>query len=100
MEKNHVSPGIPGKKASAVGYNSEEGVPRLLAKARAREAERMIALAREAGIEIVEDPALAVLLDAGLEPGDWIPPWCWEGVAKILAFVFSKENPEKKQVLR
>lgn len=97
MEENHDSPEIRGKKASAIGYNSEEGIPRLLAKGRDREAERIIALAREAGIEIVEDPAMAALLDAGIEPGDWIPPWCWEGVAKILAFVFAKENSGKQR---
>jgi flagellar biosynthesis protein len=86
-----VPPEIHGKKAAALGYDPAEGVPRLLAKGRDREAERIIALAREAGIEIVEDSALAVFLDAGVEPGDWIPPWCWETVAKILALVFSKE---------
>ena len=73
-------------------YNREEGVPRLLAKGKGREAERIIALAREAGIEIVEDTALAALLDAGIKPGDFIPPWCWEAVAKILAFVLSEEE--------
>ena len=80
------------KKASALVYNQEEGIPRLLAKGRGREAERIIALAREAGIEIVEDTALAALLDAGVKPGDFIPPWCWEAVAKILAFVLSEEE--------
>jgi flagellar biosynthesis protein len=92
MEETHGSP-PQGKKASALGYNPQEGVPRLLAKGKDREAERIIALAQEAGIEIVEDPALAALLDAGVEPGEWIPPWCWEAVAKILAFVFAKERP-------
>ena len=80
------------KKASALAYNSEEGIPRLLAKGRGPQAERIIAIARDAGIEIVEDTALAALLDAGVKPGDFIPPWCWEAVAKILAFVFSKEE--------
>ena len=80
------------KKASALAYNSEEGIPRLLAKGRGREAEQIIALAKEAGIEIVEDTALAALLDTGIEPGDFIPPWCWEAVAKILAFVLLKEE--------
>jgi len=80
------------KKASALVYNREEGVPRLLAKGRDREAERIIALARAAGIEIVEDTALAALLDTGVKPGDFIPPWCWEAVAKILAFILSKEE--------
>ena len=80
------------KKASAVCYNSDEGVPRLLAKGRGWEAEQIIALARKEGIEIIEDTALAALLDAGVNPGDFIPPWCWEAVARILAFVFSKEE--------
>jgi len=80
------------KKASAIIYNREEGIPRLLAKGRGWEAERIIALAREAGIEIVDDTALAALLDAGVKPGDFIPPWCWEALAKILAFVLSEEK--------
>jgi flagellar biosynthesis protein len=80
------------KKASALEYKREDGIPRLLAKGRGREAERILALAREAGIEIVEDSALAALLDAGVKPGEWIPPWCWEAVARILAFVLTKER--------
>jgi len=64
----------------------------MLAKGRGRDAEKIIALAREAGIEIVEDTALAALLDAGVKPGDFIPQWCWEAVARILAFVLSKEK--------
>jgi type III secretion system FlhB-like substrate exporter len=80
------------KKASALAYNQEEGIPRLLTKGRGHAAEKIIALAREAGIEIVEDTALAALLDAGVKPGNFIPPWCWEAVARILAFVLSKEE--------
>jgi flagellar biosynthesis protein len=80
------------KKASALSYNQEEGVPRLLAKGKGREAEKIIALAKAAGIEIVEDTALAALLDTGVKPGHFIPPWCWEAVAKILAFVLSREE--------
>ena len=80
------------KKASAIVYNKEEGIPRLLAKGRGLDAEKIIALAKEAGIEIVEDKTLAALLDAGVKPGDFIPPWCWEALAKILAFVLSEEE--------
>ena len=80
------------KKASAVVYNREESAPRLLAKGRGLEAERIIALAREAGIKIVEDSAMAALLDTGVKPGEFIPPWCWEAMAVILAFVLSEEE--------
>ena len=80
------------KKASALVYNQDDGVPKLLAKGKGHIAERIIAIAKEEGIDIVEDSALAALLDAGVEPGDFIPPWCWEAVAKILAFVLSEEE--------
>jgi flagellar biosynthesis protein len=82
---------IRHKKASALGYDPADEAPRIIASGRGREAERMILLAREAGITVVEDAALAALLDAG-KPGDYIPPWCWEAVAGILAFVLAKEK--------
>ncbi|MDR1929494.1 MAG: EscU/YscU/HrcU family type III secretion system export apparatus switch protein [Treponema sp.] len=88
--------GVKGKKAAAVAYDpswSEKGgpsAPLVLAAGKGREAERIIAAAGEAGIAVVEDPALAVLLEAA-GPGE-IPPWCWEAAAKILAFVLEKER--------
>jgi flagellar biosynthesis protein len=81
-----------GKIASAIGYELSDPAPRLLASGRGREAERIIALAEQAGITVVEDPALAALLDTGVKTGDMIPMWCWEAAAKILAFVLSKEK--------
>jgi type III secretion system FlhB-like substrate exporter len=87
-----VSSAFLERKAVALGYNPDEGLPRLLAKGRGPEAERIIKIAREAGVEIVEDTALASLLEAGVKPGDWLPVWCWEAVAKILAFILTKEK--------
>ena len=78
------------KTASAIGYKHGDPAPKLLASGRGKEAERIIAIAKEAGVEVVEDAALAVLLDETASPGDFIPSWCWEAAAKILAFV-SKE---------
>jgi flagellar biosynthesis protein len=75
------------KIASAIAYKPEDPAPRLLAAGRDREAERIIAIARDAGIEIVEDPALAALLDTEVKTGEIIPVWCWEAAAKVLAFV-------------
>ena len=80
------------KRASAIMYNRDEALPQLVAKGRGLEAQRIIALAKEAGIEVVEDAALAALLDTGVKPGDFVPPWCWEALAKILAFVLSEEE--------
>ncbi|MDR0622849.1 MAG: EscU/YscU/HrcU family type III secretion system export apparatus switch protein [Treponema sp.] len=80
------------KIASAIGYAREDPAPRLIVSGRGGEAERIIMLAKKAGIAVVEDPALAVLLDTGVKTGDIIPVWCWEAAAKILAFVLSKEK--------
>ncbi|GHV12698.1 hypothetical protein FACS189491_06200 [Spirochaetia bacterium] len=80
------------KIASAISYNTEDPAPRLTAAGRDREADRIIAIAREAGVEIVENAPLAALLDAEVKTGDIIPVWCWEAAAKILAFVLAKEK--------
>ena len=79
------------KRAAAIAYTPDEPAPRIIAAGRDRDAERIIMIAKNAGIEIVEEPALAAFLEAG-KAGDYIPPWCWEAVAKILAFVISKEK--------
>jgi hypothetical protein len=34
---------------------------------------------------------MAALLESG-RTGDFIPVWCWEAAAKILAFVLTREN--------
>ncbi|MDR3193585.1 MAG: EscU/YscU/HrcU family type III secretion system export apparatus switch protein [Treponema sp.] len=75
-----------------MAYEAGETAPRLVARGRDYEAERIIAIAREAGVTVVEDPALAALLDGGVKIGDTIPVWCWELAAKALAFALSKEK--------
>jgi flagellar biosynthesis protein len=81
-----------GKLASAISYDPGEGIPIVAASGRGREAERIIEIARKAGVAVIEDPALAFLLDAGVKPGEFIPSQCWEAVARILAFIFEKEE--------
>ena len=83
------------KIASALGYSSGDPAPELLASGRGREAERIIAIAKESGVAVVEDAALASLLDTSAKPGDFIPEWCWEAAAKVLAFVMKAENRKK-----
>ena len=84
------------KTASAIGYSAEDAAPRVLATGRGRTAERIVALARDAGVAVIEDPALAFLLDATVKTGDIIPVWCWEATAKILAFVFAQKDSDEK----
>ena len=79
------------KIASAIGYSSPDPAPVLLASGRGREAQRIIDIAQEAGVAVVEDAALAALLDSA-KPGDFIPVWCWEAAAKALAFVIKTDK--------
>lgn len=79
------------KKASALAYDAEDFAPHVLAKGRGREAERIVELAAAAGVQIVEDAALAALLDT-TEVGTYIPADCWEAVAAVLAFVLAEEE--------
>ena len=86
------------KLASAIGYSPGEPAPALLASGKGKEAEQIIAIAEEAGITVIEDSALAVLLNSwadspSAKPGNFIPPWCWEAVAAILAFVMKEDRP-------
>ena len=80
------------KIAAAIGYSHGDRAPALLASGRDRAAGQIIAIAEKAGIAVVEDAALAALLDTSAEPGDFIPPWCWEAAAKILAFVLKNKG--------
>jgi flagellar biosynthesis protein len=80
------------KLASAIRYKIGDYAPLLLASGRGREAEQIIAVAQSAGVEVVEDIALAALLDTSAKPGDYIPPWCWEAAAKILSFIIEMDE--------
>jgi len=80
------------KIASAIGYSKGDPAPVLLASGRGRQAEQIIAIAQKSGIAVIEDSALASLLDSTAKPGDFIPPWCWEAAAKILAFVMKADS--------
>ena len=82
------------KIASAIGYKKGDPAPELLASGRGREAERIITVARSAGVAVIEDEALATLLDS-VKPGDFIPAWCWEAAAKVLAFVIKADKSSK-----
>ena len=78
---------MKSKIASAIGYSKGDTAPTLLASGRGNQAEKIIAIAEEAGIAVVEDAALATLLETSAKPGEYIPYWCWEAAAKVLAFV-------------
>lgn len=76
------------KKAAALRYEAEkDDAPRLIASGRGAIAERIVEIAKKGGVPIVEDPALASAL-LFVELGEEIPVELYEGVARVLAFLY------------
>jgi flagellar biosynthesis protein len=78
-------------KAVALKYWAGLPAPFLTAKAEGRAADRLVALATEAGVPVVEDAPLAQAVFP-LELGDYVPEECFEIVAEVFAFVKSIEE--------
>ncbi len=76
----------PRKRAAALRYTGG-GAPNVVAAGRGLIAERILAAAKEAGVPIREDAALAEAL-AGLELGREVPEDLWVAVAEALAWAY------------
>ncbi|MBN2082710.1 EscU/YscU/HrcU family type III secretion system export apparatus switch protein [bacterium] len=78
----------PIQKSVALRYDPEQDrAPVLVAKGKGFIAERIIALAKEHGIFVHQDPALVELL-MDVELADTIPPQLYQVVARVLAMVY------------
>jgi len=76
------------QRAVAITYNvGESPAPTVSAEGQGYVAERIIALAKENGVPIKQDPDLVTLL-AQLDVGQIIPPELYSVVAEVLAFVY------------
>ena len=79
---------IARRRAVALRYDQErDAAPVVVAKGRARIAERIIELAAEHGVTIYEDPDLIELLFV-LDLDMQIPIELYQAVAQVLAFVY------------
>jgi flagellar biosynthesis protein len=75
-------------KAVALSYKKESGgAPIVVAGGKGAVADKILALADEAGVEVVKDPDLVELLDK-VPVGREIPTELYQAVAEILAFVY------------
>ena len=84
MEKEKA----PRPKAVALSYDQDsEQAPRVAAKGAGYLAERIIAIAKEHGVEIYEDPDLVEVLSK-LDVDREIPEPLFHAVAEVLAFVY------------
>lgn len=80
------------RRAAALAYKpGKDTAPKVTASGRGKVAERIIAAAREAGVPVREDAALAEIL-SHIDPGEEIPPESYRAVAEILAFLYRMDR--------
>lgn len=75
------------RRATALRYEQGRHAPEVVATGAGLIADRIIAAAREAGVPVRHDPALAEAL-AALDLGDEVPPALWTAVAETLAWAY------------
>ena len=75
------------RRASALSYEPGDSAPRVTATGSGLVAERIIAAARESGVPVRSDPALAEAL-AALELDATVPEPLWRAVAEALAWAY------------
>ena len=77
--------------AVALSYPKDAEAPFITAKEHGYLARRMLAIAEEKGVPVVEDEILANVLSLQ-DVGICIPVHTWEAVARIFAFIIEREN--------
>ncbi|WP_034465771.1 flagellar biosynthesis protein FlhB [Butyrivibrio proteoclasticus] len=79
----------PTHYAVAIKYDAEEyDAPVVVAKGEDYLAQKIKEVARENGVEIVENKPLARMLYANVEVGEMVPPELYKAVAEVLAYVY------------
>ena len=87
MNREHPESGI--KKVVALSYDSKaDDAPTVAASGKGAVADRILDVARDAGIPVQQDPDLVEVL-ARVPVGDEIPVALYQAVAEILAFVYA-----------
>lgn len=79
------------KLAVALEYNADLAAPRVAASGQGEIAQRIIAIAEEHGVPLVQDPALARALST-LPLQAEIPEELYGAVAAILAYLYRLDN--------
>lgn len=80
-------------KAVSLKYPENADAPFITASGKALIAEKMMEIAKEKGIPVVQDSNLTNLLSLQ-KSGDFIPVETFEAVAKIFAFIARLEQEE------
>ncbi|MFZ5351918.1 flagellar biosynthesis protein FlhB [Thermanaerosceptrum fracticalcis] len=86
------------KQAAALDYNLEEpqGAPKVIAVGEGLMAEKILSVARDHGIPILENREIvAKLIEVPL--GTEIPPDLYEAVARVLAFLYRLDQEKNSK---
>jgi flagellar biosynthesis protein len=87
MPEDSQPPPPRRRRAAALRYEHGDVSPEVTAVGAGLVADRIIEAAREAGVPVRSDPALAEALSA-LELGANVPPELWAAVAEALAWAY------------
>jgi flagellar biosynthesis protein len=82
-------------KAAALVYPKGADAPLIAAKGRGELAKRLVAIAREHNIPVVNDADLTNVLTL-YEIGDYVPPATYEVLAGIFAFLTRMEQKHER----
>jgi flagellar biosynthesis protein len=83
------------RRAAALKYDQQAaGAPKVVAAGGGLIAERIVEIAREQGVAVREDPALAEAL-ARLELEQEIPPELFVAVAEVLVWAYGLEKKRR-----
>lgn len=85
------------RRATALGYESGDRAPKVLATGAGHLAQRIIDSAREAGVPVRSDPALVEALSA-LDIGHEVPETLWVAVAETLAWAYRLDEKARRGV--
>jgi flagellar biosynthesis protein len=87
-ERRDQPPGEPRRRATALRYEQGQRAPTVVATGTGLIAERIVEAAREAGVPVRSDAALAAAL-AQLDLGAEIPEPLYVAVAEVLAWAYT-----------
>ncbi|BCJ95083.1 hypothetical protein acsn021_26520 [Anaerocolumna cellulosilytica] len=94
-KNKEVAADIQSRTAVALGYNTEEAAPKIIASGRGYLADKILKAAEVNRIPVHEDSGLASTLSK-LQIGDYIPPELYDVVSEVLLFVDNMDRIKGK----
>jgi flagellar biosynthesis protein len=95
---DRLPPGKKPRRATALRYRSgDDAAPQVVATGSGLIAERIVEIAREQGLPVREDPALAEALSR-LQLEQEIPPELFVAVAEVLVWAYGLDKKKRPRI--